>query len=125
MSLNGFRFSRQRVWCEAPEYLKAIMSTDPLVVFTPSGKRGRFRRRYADPDCGTAAGCRPGFRLWRARDLFEMPDHPSYGEFSKHGVTVAHDALSEWNAVEQALQDKRGLKTAAGLAVRRRCRATW
>jgi uncharacterized 2Fe-2S/4Fe-4S cluster protein (DUF4445 family) len=34
---------------------------------------------------------------------------PSYGEFSKHGVTVQDGALSEWNSVEQRYQDKRGL----------------
>jgi uncharacterized 2Fe-2S/4Fe-4S cluster protein (DUF4445 family) len=34
---------------------------------------------------------------------------PSYGEFSKHGVTVHDGALSEWNSVEQRYQDKRGL----------------
>ncbi|MCC5967923.1 MAG: DUF4445 domain-containing protein, partial [Natronohydrobacter sp.] len=34
---------------------------------------------------------------------------PGYGEFSKHGVTVAEAALSEWNAVEQRYKDKRGL----------------
>ncbi|MGB1390127.1 MAG: ASKHA domain-containing protein, partial [Paracoccaceae bacterium] len=35
---------------------------------------------------------------------------PSYGEFPKHGVSVADGALSEWNAVEQRYDDKRGLK---------------
>jgi uncharacterized 2Fe-2S/4Fe-4S cluster protein (DUF4445 family) len=34
---------------------------------------------------------------------------PSYGEFSKHGVTVHEDALSDWNKVEQRYKDKRGL----------------
>ncbi|MDZ4135841.1 MAG: ASKHA domain-containing protein, partial [Paracoccaceae bacterium] len=34
---------------------------------------------------------------------------PGYGEFSKHGVTVAADALSEWNAVEERYRSKRGL----------------
>ncbi|NBB97117.1 MAG: DUF4445 domain-containing protein, partial [Alphaproteobacteria bacterium] len=35
---------------------------------------------------------------------------PGYGDFSKHGVQVAPDALSGWNAVEQRYHDKRGLK---------------
>jgi len=34
---------------------------------------------------------------------------PSYGEFTKHGVTVAADALSEWNKVEERYNEKRGL----------------
>ncbi len=87
------------------------MSQDPLVVFTPSGKRGRFpegtpvltaaRQLGVDLDsvCGGRGICS------------KCQITPSYGEFSKHGVTVADDALSEWNAVEQRYDDKRGLET--------------
>ncbi|MEO3414258.1 ASKHA domain-containing protein [Roseovarius sp. CAU 1744] len=86
------------------------MSTDPLVVFTPSGKRGHFpkgtpvltaaRQLGVDLDsvCGGRGICS------------KCQITPGYGEFSKHGVTVHQDALSEWNAVEQRYQDKRGLK---------------
>ncbi|MWD27361.1 DUF4445 domain-containing protein [Aquicoccus sp. SCR17] len=86
------------------------MSKDPLVVFTPSGKRGRFpagtpvltaaRRLGVDLDsvCGGRGICS------------KCQITPSYGEFSKHGVTVAPDALSEWNAVEDRYDRKRGLK---------------
>ena len=85
------------------------MSNDPLVVFTPSGKRGRFpvgtpvltaaRQLGVDLDsvCGGRGICS------------KCQITPSYGEFSKHGVTVADDALSEWNKVEQRYKDKRGL----------------
>ncbi|WP_417838543.1 ASKHA domain-containing protein [Tritonibacter scottomollicae] len=85
------------------------MSDDPLVVFTPSGKRGRFpvgtpvltaaRQLGVDLDsvCGGRGICS------------KCQITPSYGEFSKHGVTVADDALSDWNKVEQRYQDKRGL----------------
>ncbi len=85
------------------------MSDDPLVVFTPSGKRGRFpvgtpvltaaRQLGVDLDsvCGGRGICS------------KCQITPSYGEFSKHGVTVEADALSEWNAVEQRYKDKRGL----------------
>ena len=34
---------------------------------------------------------------------------PAYGEFPKHGVTVAADALSPWNAVEERYDRIRGL----------------
>ena len=86
------------------------MSTDPLVVFTPSGKRGHFpkgtpvltaaRQLGVDLDsvCGGRGICS------------KCQITPGYGEFSKHGVTVREDALSEWNAVEQRYDDKRGLK---------------
>ncbi|MFV2052800.1 ASKHA domain-containing protein [Aliiroseovarius sp. YM-037] len=87
-----------------------MADSDPLVVFTPSGKRGRFpvgtpiltaaRQLGVDLDsvCGGRGICS------------KCQITPSYGEFSKHGVTVADDALTEWNAVEQRYEDKRGLK---------------
>ena len=96
------------------------MSTDPLVVFTPSGKRGRFpvgtpvltaaRQLGVDLDsvCGGRGICS------------KCQITPSYGEFSKHGVTVHEDALSEWNSVEQRYDDKRGLKKGRRLG----CQAT-
>ena len=83
------------------------MSNDPLVVFTPSGKRGRFpkgtpvltaaRQLGVDLDsvCGGRGICS------------KCQITPGYGEFSKHGVTVQDGALSEWNSVEQRYQDGR------------------
>ncbi len=87
------------------------MATDPLVVFTPSGKRGRFpvgtpvltaaRQLGVDLDsvCGGRGICS------------KCQITPSYGEFPKHGVTVEDNALTEWNAVEERYDQKRGLKT--------------
>ena len=84
--------------------------SDALVIFTPSGKRGRFalgtpvltaaRQLGVDLDsvCGGRGICS------------KCQISPGYGEFSKHGVTVAQNALSDWNAVEQRYHDKRGLK---------------
>ena len=83
--------------------------SDALVIFTPSGKRGRFavgtpvltaaRQLGVDLDsvCGGRGICS------------KCQITPGYGEFSKHGVHVAEGALSEWNAVEQRYKDKRGL----------------
>jgi len=85
------------------------VATDPLVIFTPSGKRGHFpvgtpvltaaRQLGVDLDsvCGGRGICS------------KCQVTPSFGEFSKHGVTVADDALSDWNSVEQRYDDKRGL----------------
>ncbi len=96
------------------------MTTDPLVVFTPSGKRGHFpvgtpiltaaRQLGVDLDsvCGGRGICS------------KCQITPSYGEFPKHGVTVSDGALSEWNAVEQRYDDKRGLKPGRRLG----CQAT-
>ena len=85
------------------------MIQEHLVLFTPSGKRGRFetgtpiltaaRQLGVDLDsvCGGRGICS------------KCQITPGYGEFSKHGVTVAEGALSDWNAVEQRYKDKRGL----------------
>lgn len=86
-----------------------MADTDPLVVFTPSGKRGRFpvgtpvltaaRQLGVDLDsvCGGRGICS------------KCQITPSFGEFPKHGVTAHETALSDWNSVEQRYDDKRGL----------------
>ncbi|MEP5728745.1 MAG: ASKHA domain-containing protein [Sulfitobacter sp.] len=96
------------------------MGSDPLVIFTPSGKRGRFavgtpvltaaRQLGVDLDsvCGGRGICS------------KCQITPGYGEFSKHGVRVQEDALSDWNAVEQRYEEKRGLKAGRRLG----CQAT-
>ncbi|MFN4099398.1 MAG: ASKHA domain-containing protein [Pararhodobacter sp.] len=85
------------------------MTSDALVIFTPSGKRGRFalgtpvltaaRQLGVDLDsvCGGRGICS------------KCQVTPGVGSFSKHGVTVAADALTDWNAVEQRYKDKRGM----------------
>lgn len=82
---------------------------DALVIFTPSGKRGRFpletpvltaaRKLGVDLDsvCGGRGICS------------KCQVTPGVGTFPKHGVTVAADALSVWNSVEQRYKDKRGM----------------
>ena len=82
---------------------------DPLVIFTPSGKRGRFpagtpvltaaRQLGVDLDsvCGGRGICS------------KCQITPAYGDFPKHGLTVTEDALTPWNAVEERYKSKRGL----------------
>ncbi|WP_095589245.1 ASKHA domain-containing protein [Actibacterium ureilyticum] len=95
-------------------------ATDALVIFTPSGKRGRFaigtpvltaaRQLGVDLDsvCGGRGICS------------KCQITPAYGDFPKHGITVADDALSEWNKVEARYDEKRGLKPGRRLG----CQAT-
>jgi uncharacterized 2Fe-2S/4Fe-4S cluster protein (DUF4445 family) len=83
--------------------------TDALVIFTPSGKRGRFalgtpvltaaRQLGVDLDsvCGGRGICS------------RCQITPGHGEFPKHGVTVGDGALSDWNAVEDRYKRIRGL----------------
>ncbi|WP_416915898.1 MAG: ASKHA domain-containing protein [Roseicyclus sp.] len=96
------------------------MTTDPLVIFTPSGKRGHFpvgtpiltaaRQLGVDLDsvCGGRGICS------------KCQIAPSYGDFPKHGVTVREGALSDWNAVEDRYDRVRGLKPGRRLG----CQAT-
>jgi len=86
------------------------MTTDPLVIFTPSGKRGHFpvgtpvltaaRKLGVDLDsvCGGRGICS------------KCQITPSYGEFPKHGVHVADTALTPFNEVEARYDRIRGLK---------------
>jgi uncharacterized 2Fe-2S/4Fe-4S cluster protein (DUF4445 family) len=96
------------------------MTQDPLIIFTPSGKRGRFpvgtpvlaaaRQLGVDLDsvCGGRGICS------------KCQVAPSYGDFPKHGLTVRADALSEWNAVEERYDRVRGLAQGRRLG----CQAT-
>src|SRR5512147_1960083 len=82
---------------------------DPLVVFTPSGKRGRFavgtpllqaaRTLGVDIDsvCGGRAIC------GRCQVLV------AEGEFAKHGVRSAAGSLSPVSATEQRYGERKGL----------------
>lgn len=85
------------------------MSSDPMVIFTPSGKRGRFakgtplltaaRKLGVDLDsvCGGRGICS------------KCQITPSFGEFPKHGLQVSQNAVSEWNSVEERYRSKRGM----------------
>ena len=86
-----------------------MTTEDALVIFTPSGKRGRFahgtpvltvaRQLGVDLDsvCGGRGICS------------KCQISPGYGEFPKHGVTVSQGALTGWNAVEERYKSKRGM----------------
>ncbi len=85
------------------------MSEEPLVVFTPSGKRGRFsrgtgllaaaRRLGVDVDsvCGGRALC--------GRCQVTVAE----GSFAKHGIASAADHLSSLTDVEQRYAARKGL----------------
>jgi uncharacterized 2Fe-2S/4Fe-4S cluster protein (DUF4445 family) len=84
--------------------------TDALIVFTPSGKRGRFsigtsvlqaaRSLGVDIDsvCGGRAIC--------GRCQITI----SEGEFAKHGISSRAENLTAFSAVERRYEDKRGLQ---------------
>ena len=84
--------------------------TDPLVIFTPSGKRGRVaagtpvltaaRQLGVDLDsvCGGRGICS------------RCQVQPAFGAFPKHGLTSTEASLSAVNAVEERYDRVRGLR---------------
>ena len=90
--------------------------TDALVVFTPSGKRGRFalgtpvltaaRQLGVDIDsvCGGRAIC--------GRCQVTVGE----GSFAKHGITSAAEHLTAFSAVEERYQGKKGLQAGRRLS---------
>ena len=86
------------------------MAEEALVVFTPSGRRGRFpagtpllkaaRSLGVDIDsvCGGRGIC------GRCQIVV------SEGEFAKHGITSRADHVTDWSGVEERFKQKRGMK---------------
>ena len=83
--------------------------SDALVIFTPSGKRGRFTRgtplltaaRQLGVDLDSVCGGRGICGRCQVA--------PQTGQFAKHGITSAVEALNPANAVEARYADKRGM----------------
>ncbi len=82
---------------------------DHLVVFTPSGKRGRFASGTPVLQAARSLGVDLDSVCGGRGICSKCQISPSYGAFPKHGVTVAPDALSDWNAVEERYKSKRGM----------------
>ncbi|WP_370318386.1 ASKHA domain-containing protein [Oricola sp.] len=93
---------------------------DPLILFMPSGKRGRFPEGttvleaarqlgvYVESVCGGRGTC--------GRCQIEVQE----GQFAKHGITSADDHLSPFGAKEQRYAKVRDLKSGRRLS----CSAT-
>jgi uncharacterized 2Fe-2S/4Fe-4S cluster protein (DUF4445 family) len=86
-----------------------MSSEDPLVIFTPSGKRGRFPVGTPILSAARALGVDLDSVCGGRGICSKCQVTPAYGEFPKHGVTVDAAALSEWNAVEERYRSKRGM----------------
>ncbi len=86
-----------------------MTDTNPLVIFTPSGKRGRFEPGTPILDAARALGVDLDSVCGGRGICSKCQITPAYGAFPKHGVEVAADALSDWNAVEERYKSKRGL----------------
>ena len=85
------------------------MSEDALVIFTPSGKRGRFAVGTPILQAARALGVDLDSVCGGRGICSKCQITPGFGEFSKHGVTVEEDAVSPWNSVEERYKSKRGM----------------
>ena len=98
----------------------AGIDSGPLVIFMPSGRRGRVsagttvldaaRKLGADLDsvCGGRGICS------------KCQIAPSFGKFAKHGITASENALSKWNSVEDRYHRIRGLASGRRLGCQTR-----
>ncbi|VAV96398.1 Iron-sulfur cluster-binding protein [hydrothermal vent metagenome] len=83
---------------------------NPLVVFTPSGKRGNFEVGTPVLEAARALGvdidsvC--GGRAICGRCQITL----SEGEFAKHGIRSTTGSLSDFSSVEERYDQKRGMK---------------
>lgn len=86
------------------------MSDDALVIFTPSGKRGRVAKGTSVLEAARKLGVDLNSVCGGRGICSKCQVAPGVGEFPKHGLTVAEDALSPINAVEERYDRVRGLK---------------
>ncbi len=83
---------------------------DALVIFTPSGKRGRVAKGTTVLQAARQLGVDLDSVCGGRGICSKCQVAPGYGEFAKHGVHVGEDALSPINAVEERYDRIRGLK---------------
>jgi len=84
---------------------------DPLVIFTPSGKRGHVPAGTSVLQAARSLGVDLDSVCGGRGICSRCQVTPMFGDFPKHGITTAPDALSPWNAVEERYKSKRGLET--------------
>ncbi|MEM0923895.1 MAG: 2Fe-2S iron-sulfur cluster-binding protein, partial [Pseudomonadota bacterium] len=68
-----------------------------MVIFTPSGKRGRFPEGTPILQAARALGVDLDSVCGGRGICSKCQVTPSFGAFPKHGLTVTEDALSPWN----------------------------
>ena len=82
---------------------------DPLVIFTPSGKRGHVAPGTSVLSAARSLGVDLDSVCGGRGICSKCQVQPGFGEFSKHGLTSRPEALSDWNSVEERYRSKRGM----------------
>ncbi|WP_417242815.1 ASKHA domain-containing protein [Celeribacter sp.] len=86
-------------------------SQDPLVVFTPSGKRARVPAGTSVLEAARSMGVDLDSVCGGRGICSKCQVQPAFGDHSKHGISASEDALSGVNSVEERYDRVRGLKT--------------
>ncbi len=82
---------------------------DPQIIFTPSGRRGRVPRDTTVLEAARLVGADLASLCGGRGICGRCQMTPIFGEFSKHGITVGPEALSEWSETESVYRRRRGL----------------
>ena len=83
-------------------------SSDPLVVFTPSGKRGHFPVGTPILDAARELGVYVESVCGGRGICGRCQVAPEFGHFAKHGIESKSEAVSDWSSKEARYTDKRG-----------------
>jgi uncharacterized 2Fe-2S/4Fe-4S cluster protein (DUF4445 family) len=86
------------------------VTSDPLVIFTPSGRRGRFEPGTTVLDAARKLGVDIDSVCGGRGICGRCQVVQSVGEFAKHGITSAPDHLTPFGPVEAEYRDLRGLE---------------
>jgi uncharacterized 2Fe-2S/4Fe-4S cluster protein (DUF4445 family) len=85
------------------------VATDPLVVFTPSGRRGRFPKGTTVLDAARQLGVDIDSVCGGHGLCGRCQVEPAAGQFAKHGISSAADHLSPAAALELEFASSRGM----------------
>ena len=84
------------------------MTTDPLVIFTPSGKRGHFPVGTPILDAARELGVYVESVCGGRGICGRCQVAPEFGNFAKHKIESKPEAVSDWSAKEERYTEKRG-----------------
>ncbi|MFD0917695.1 ASKHA domain-containing protein [Pseudahrensia aquimaris] len=85
-----------------------MSKTDPLIIFTPSGKRGHFPVGTPILDAARELGVYVESVCGGRGICGRCQVAPEFGHFAKHKIESKADAVSDWTAKEARYTDKRG-----------------
>src|SRR5205823_6594881 len=93
----------------ADRTIDRVVTDDPLVIFTPSGRRGRFETGTTVLDAARRLGVDIDSVCGGRGICGRCQVQQSIGEFAKHGITSAADHLTPFGSVEAEYRDLKGL----------------